>query len=370
MSQLMMDSGEVLLAYRGTHFEAYIVSSVHVPRAGMAHHRPPLGLLNHRMGPEALGQRREAKAHVELLRRFDHRAWIVVLVSQLLCNVQALSAGERSDEIIQRTPLLGPHVSQQMCINTAVSILYLVTSVNLPELATHIAVQVCVQALQLRPSLADGFLEFLVRHVVAGSPHVAHVHVASVVRAHVGEVDILFKQRTDSCANCIVPAFPGFSELLLTAGGLHQLLKLWIQGTSTFVLRRGVYGLHFGNDLLQTPALVWVLWRSRIHSCEHLQLSPVWQRKLLDDFLGEDGLGPVGEPRRGFCGRSCSVQGSGLGQAGDVRLIIPFCLIDLLLEVAELRCAVGEKLPHFCGLGCGLHQNQQCKQRQDPRVRP
>ena len=184
-----MHGVEVVAIDVGAHLDADVVGVVEIPGRGVADHlavaRPgDLAAL-----PEGLRQGRDTHGDVEVLARLDHLQRVVVggleQFSQVIGRAAALHRGHH---VIDVAPLLRPHVAEQIGADRALVRLDRIAVFGVQPPA-HIAVQVLVERLHLRPQPVGFGGEGVRRHVVARAPQGAGVGVAQLARALVGDGD-------------------------------------------------------------------------------------------------------------------------------------------------------------------------------------
>ena len=91
---------------------------VEVPCGCVTHHLPPVvRAFQHRVLPEVVRHRDESERREEFLRQLHDSYRIVPLSDEFIRHVNTSSVRVRKQQLLDRGPLLTPHVSQDMSWN-------------------------------------------------------------------------------------------------------------------------------------------------------------------------------------------------------------------------------------------------------------
>ncbi len=338
VSELVVDGPQLLVGRADALLDPHVLLAVHVPGARVALHVAVSRLRQHRALPERLWQGREGDRLVEALRRLRHFHGVVRLFLERGVDVQAADAGEGLEQVVDRIPLLRPHVAEQVSGDRLASRHSLLAVLH-RQLAARVAVQLLVERLHLPPEPCRLALEVRRGHVVVRAPHDAQIVEAEPARALVGKLDVAHVVGTERL-RCRMPPRPRVQQLVVVAARFEHRLELGFVPARLrslrAVLARTVFGLHPGEQPGELRAPGGIV-RRRRRLAQHAELEQCERapgrrahRLSLELPCVLDRLAQVGEEalfRLGIQQLTVDV---------DVGRLRPACGVDLDRELREL----------------------------------
>ncbi len=248
VTQLVVDSGEVLAGDVDAHLDAQVFFRIHIPGAGVADHFAVARLDEQGPLPEAGRERRKSERGEEALAVARHLLRFGILRFQDLRQVEAGVGVRGRNQRVNVLPTLRPHVAEQVRRDRAIGGDH-ARSVLFAQLASDVGVKGQVERANLAPELVELLGESVGRHVILGAPHRSRVGEAQLARALIGQRDVALERLAQGRRDG-VPAHPALAQLFHVAAVRHRLGEVFeviaLRAGAVFAL--SISAFHAGDD--------------------------------------------------------------------------------------------------------------------------